>query len=110
MWICFNEAFLSIVAHRDNDALLMVRARREGDIERVFPSALVRRTPDGDYLYRASVTRDVVARTLVQRATDIDYDNFKNSVADDDLHDAYERVWGVMRGLQRWEALRDHAT
>lgn len=37
MWICLNDAFLSIVAHRDKPGVLLVRARRPGDIERTFP-------------------------------------------------------------------------
>jgi hypothetical protein len=53
MWFCFSDAFLSIVAHKNNAELLLVRARRPGDIENVFPEASVIKTPGYDYLFRA---------------------------------------------------------
>ena len=37
MWIFLSDSFLSIVAHRDKPGVLLVRARRAGDIEAVFP-------------------------------------------------------------------------
>ena len=39
MWIFQNDSFLSIVAHRDKPGMLLVRARKAGDIEAVFPEA-----------------------------------------------------------------------
>lgn len=53
MWICLNDAFLSIVRKDCGPNELLVRARREGDIERVFPRVKVEVTPLADYLYRA---------------------------------------------------------
>lgn len=100
MWICLNDAFLSIVAKDCPPDSLLVRARRKGDIERVFPGYPVRESLNTDYRYRAVVPRQVVADTIAARLQAIDYDNFKNSVADDDLHRAYARVWSVMYGLQ----------
>ncbi|MCS6810079.1 MAG: hypothetical protein NZ694_02270 [Tepidimonas sp.] len=100
MWICLNDAFLSIVAKDCPPDSLLVRARRKGDIERVFPGYPVRESLHTDYRYRAVVPREVVAETIAQRLREVDYGNFKASVADDDLHDAYARVWGVMFGLQ----------
>lgn len=100
MWICLNDAFLSIVSKDCPPDCLLVRARRKGDIERTFPGHKVVESLQTDYRYRAVVPRRVVAQVMAERVEDIDYDNFKNSVADDDLHDAYARVWGVMYGLQ----------
>jgi len=101
MWICLNDAFLSIVAKDCPPDHLLVRARRAGDIERVFPGVQVKISNHTDYRYRATVPRQRLAEAIAQRLLAIDYDNFKNSVADDDLHAAYARVWGVMYGLQR---------
>lgn len=100
MWICLNDAFVSIVSKDCPPDCLLVRARRKGDIERVFPDAKVRTSMNTDYRYRAVVPRSVIAQALVDRVLDLDYSNFKASVEDDDLHDAYARVWGVMYGLQ----------
>jgi hypothetical protein len=37
---------------------------------------------------------------VAQRVMGIGYGNFKDSVHDHKLHDAYARVWGVMADLQ----------
>lgn len=50
MWLCLNSAFLSIVFKDCAEDELLVRARRKGDIEKVFPDAKVIRSTDSDYL------------------------------------------------------------
>jgi hypothetical protein len=100
MWVCLNDAFLSIVCKDCPPASLLVRARRPGDIDRVFPAAKVQRTTDADYLFRAVVSRQDVVDALSVEIMRIDYDNFKNSVEADDLHEAYSKIWTVMAGLQ----------
>ncbi len=100
MWICFSDAFLSIVEPVAGSDTLRVRARRRGDIERVFPTAKVSRTPGRDYLYRAELPRDQVSQVIAQHVAGIDYGNFKDSVPDKKLHDSYARFWGVMANLQ----------
>lgn len=100
MWICLNEAFLSIVEPSRGSAKLLVRARRKGDIETVFPAAKVQRTPGRDYLWRAEIDRNQAAQVIAQHVASTDYSNFKDSVADRNLHDAYARFWGIMANLQ----------
>lgn len=100
MWICLNNAFFSIVASPDKaDDRLVVRARRKGDIERVF-GVTGEFSPGRDYAYRVRLERATVADVLMTLALNISYGNFKSSVKDDRLHDAYARVWGVMGSLQ----------
>ena len=102
MWLMLPDAFLSIV-HKDcaRDELL-VRARRAGDIEKVFPDATVVRNPRSDYLFRAIVKRDAVRAALASESDRITYSNFKDSVPKNEaaLHDAYLRVWVEMSKLQ----------
>lgn len=100
MWLCLNNAFLSIVQPYSNSTQLLVRARREGDIETVFPTAKVKRTPGRDYLWRAEIDRNLVGQVVAQHVAGIDYPNFKDSVDDRPLHDAYARFWGIMANLQ----------
>lgn len=100
MWICANNAFLSIVTDPAGPDTLLVRARRPGDIQTLFPDAKVSRRPGRDYLYRASVKRSEVGIAIAEAAMRINYPNFKNSVGNAELHDAYARVWGVMANLQ----------
>lgn len=100
MWLCFNDGFLSVVDKAEAVGCLMVRARRQGDIERYFPGAKVKKTPGNDYLFRAEIKREEVAQRVAEQVMGIGYDNFKDSVTDDRLHTAYGRVWGTMSSLQ----------
>jgi hypothetical protein len=100
MWIMTNNSYLSIVSKDCGPAELLVRARRTGDIEKVFPDAKVTRNTNGDYLYRAVLPRDVVKQALAAMIDHIDYPNFKDSVEDRSLHAAYVSVWCAMAGLQ----------
>jgi hypothetical protein len=77
-----------------------VRARVEGHIQAVFPDAQVTTTVSADYRYRTRLPRKVVAAAVSKMAQSIDYDNFKNSVSDQWLHNSYLGVWQVMRSLQ----------
>lgn len=100
MWLCLNNAFLSIVSKDCADSELLVRARRKGDIERVFPKAEVRQTIGNDYLFRACVSRADVKKAMAKQVDALSYDNFKDSVEDNDLHHAYSGVWSTMSRLQ----------
>ncbi len=106
MWIHLSDAFLSVVAHRTQPDDLLVRARVAGDIERVFPDAVVTMTPDADYRFRAVLPRGVVAGALAGSVLTIEYDNFKNSVTEHDRHDACMDVWSVMHRFQTDRARR----
>ena len=100
MWLCTSNAFLSVVADRDNPDRLLVRARVAGHIELVFPDAKVFTDRKADYLYRAFIRREVVAQAVAANISKIDYDNFKDSVQDPVLHNAYMNVWGAMEKIQ----------
>ena len=101
MWIMINDAFLSIVSKDCPAGHLLVRARRPGDIEKVFGRrTTVRRETGTDYLFRAVIHRADIARALAAEVERIDYPNFKSSVKDDDLHTGYMAVWGAMAALQ----------
>jgi hypothetical protein len=89
-----------VADERHEDALL-VRARRRGDIEAVFPVAEVVETPDADYQFRTTLFREYVAGVIAKRLLFIQYPNFKNSIGWDgagaDRHDAYLAVWSTTR-------------
>ena len=102
MWIALNNSFLSIVQNRNNSSELLVRARVKGDIERVFPQAETFEDLSADYRYRALIKRDLVEKALASQVSEINYDNFKNSISKDEYqrHDAYLKVWDNLRTLQ----------
>jgi hypothetical protein len=75
MWIFLSDAFLSIVDKGGDGTTLLVRARKAGDIERVFPETEVEETPRNDYRYRARLPRERVAEAMAvvpEQVTDLD--------------------------------------
>jgi hypothetical protein len=105
MWIFLSDSFLSVVADNQdpNGDRLLVRARRNGDIERVFPDADTSYTGNADYAYRAWVNRNDVAKAMAKQVVNLDYTNFKDSIRDNDYHDACLEAWFAMRNLQERE-------
>lgn len=100
MWIFMSEAFLSIVDKGGDGSTLLVRARRKGEIESVFPEAKVEVTPKNDYRYRARLDRGQVAQAIGDMVRSISYNNFKSTVMDRIRHDAYMEVWDAMYEYQ----------
>ena len=60
-----------------------------------------KKTQNADYRYRAVVKRAEVERKIASEINAISYDNFKDSVKDRQLHDAYLKVWRTMLEVQR---------
>jgi hypothetical protein len=100
MWLCLKQSFISVVTDRNRPDRLLVRARMAGHIEALFPEATVFTDPSADYFFRAFIDREKVALQLSNELLEIDYDNFKASVADQELHAAYFEFWRVMNKLQ----------
>lgn len=100
MWLCLNDCFISIVKKDCARDELMVRARRPGDIEKLFPEAIVTEYTASDYHYRAAVKVDAIGAALVAELARVTYSNFKDSVTDRPLHDAYLKVWTAMASIQ----------
>ena len=100
MWFFYNKSFLSIVEDRNDKNNLLVRARAGGHIEELFPKAKVFQVDSSDYRFRSILPRKTVAKAIKHQVKKIDYHNFKNSVCDEALHNAYLEVWGVMQSFQ----------
>lgn len=102
MWIFLSDAFLSIVADKadPNSQRLLVRARRSGDIERVFPEAEVFSVDGADYAFRAWLPRTRLAEAVQERVQTLAYDNFKDSIEDSSYHDAALAAWSAMYRYQ----------
>jgi hypothetical protein len=104
VWIFAKAGFLSIVQHRDQPDMLMVRARVKGDIEHFFPSAKVIRMEDADYLYRTILPRNTVAAVIAKTVDAINYcgahgTSFK-SIVDKRRAPFYLNVWDTMAEMQ----------
>ena len=104
MWLFTTRGFFSMVEHKDNENLLLVRARVRDDLENLrelMPElGLVQETPDADYAYRATITRTAFARGMSELVKELDYTNFKSAVMEEQglvREQAYEDVWRVNR-------------
>lgn len=102
MWILLNDGFLSVVDKSMRNNHLLVRSRCREHLLAVFPKADVRESFNTDYRFRADIPRAEVAQVIAERISDIDYKNFKDSVKDRPLHDAYMACWNVLGRLQKW--------
>jgi len=101
MWIFLKAAFYSIVEDRNDSDRLLVRARLEGDIERLWPDAEIEHNTGTDYAYRTYLRRTEVALVIAHAVLDIDYGNYKNSVADGRRGGFYAQVWNIMWDMQQ---------
>jgi hypothetical protein len=101
MWIVTRGAFLSIVDKNCGPDELLVRARRPGDIEKVFPHAEVVEGGGSDYRCRAVLKRAAITDALRDEVEAVDYPNFKSEVArkDPQLASALGGVWNVLLRL-----------
>jgi hypothetical protein len=108
-----RDSFVSVVVDRERPSNLLVRARREGDVQNLLtgfqPGLRVVQTDHADYRFRASVSRPVFERAFKAQAAAIDYSNFKDAVDEDDgyRHDVYSRVWGAALSLDARRPLRN---
>jgi hypothetical protein len=111
MWLMTNIGFYSIVK-KEGETYLTVRARARQDLldleARYLPGmGEIEESDKRDYRYRARVPQEVFAEALKEMALDIDYPNFKNSVAATQgkaRARLYGDIWARLLDLQREEA------
>jgi hypothetical protein len=106
MWLITTVGFFSIV-RKQGETDLTVRARARTDLEalakRYLPS--LGQIIDGggtDYPYRARVASKPFADAVARMVLDVDYANFKNTVAarqGQDRAHVYGDVWDDLRKL-----------
>ena len=110
MWVTTTQGFYSVVAHRDEPDKLLVRARTREDIEALreqIPALEPFEDLDADYCHRAVVSRAEWVAALAQLVAELDYDNFKNAVAERQGAERaalYAVVWREFLRLQRTAA------
>jgi hypothetical protein len=104
MWIASKYGFISIVAHRDNAELYIIRAREKSDLSSLFDANLIQETPEADYAYRVFIPRDQAIAVMIELMNGVDYPNFKSSIGQnpEQKHKmpAYHEVWDIMRQFQ----------
>ena len=111
MWIASKSGFYSIVQTRDNQRLLMVRARAEKDLINLknnvvaFKNHEILLTLDADYRFRLIVTRDELHELMQFLTEEIDYPNFKDKIHETpdqkDKLTYYSKIWSTMHDYQK---------
>ena len=102
MWIFLPNSMLSIVEKPGDRATgtLTVRGRIKGDIEAVFPGAVIEADTGTDYRFRPKMPREQVAKAMNEAVMNLNYSNVKGAVKDSKRHDAYMDVWKTMYRFQ----------
>ena len=108
MLLITNFGFFTIVQKKGSD-ILTVRARARNDLEtlkeRYIPTlGHILKGEGTDYQYRAKVSREGMAKAMRKIIMDIDYSNFKDSVAERQGNKRarlYGEVWSVLCNLQK---------
>jgi len=118
MWLIANFGFFSIVQKPDDPSTgtLTVRARVRKDLESLrarylFDLGPIQEYIGTDYRYRAKAPRNSVAVAMLQAVRDIDYGNFKSSVAKQQgvkRSHLYGEVWHTLHQLP--EEVEPHET
>jgi len=111
MWLMTDIGFYSAVEHRDDDTLVMVRARARADLERLIEllerdtaPEIIEGIKGADYPARIVLAKAEWAKVVERLAWDIDYDNFKNAVGQRCGYEragTYSAVWGRLLAIER---------
>jgi hypothetical protein len=98
MWCFTRQGFYAAVQHNDDPDLIIVRTRTKEDM--VATGWPYIETPDFDYGFRATISRDLWVSFVADAAADVDYPSFKSSLDDPDRYDVYFDVWLALLKLQ----------
>jgi len=110
MWLITNFGFFSVV-RKSGEAQLTVRSRSRRDLERLRHKYLpqlgeIVEGEGTDYRFRARVSREELGEAMKKIPLDIDYSNFKSSVAREQGHgraQIYHDVWASLRRISEKE-------
>lgn len=109
MWIFTRQGFASVVQDRDDEHMVIVRARVREDLARISlryfeGGGSIISTPAHDYPYRFIANRAHLAAGLLRVADDLRYTNFKTAAHDIDSsdlrEDVYATIWSELRRLR----------
>jgi hypothetical protein len=107
MWLFTNFGFFSVV-QKPGERDLTVRSRLRSDLEHLRQRYLPTLGPviehgGSDYQFRAKISHAALAEAMSKIVLDIDYSNFKNSVAEQQGHaraKTYGKVWEALWQMQ----------
>jgi hypothetical protein len=114
MWIFTETGFVSAVQHRENPDYLMVRARDRQSLVQLseIVETEIKSTPDADYPYRLTATKEDVKSWMNDSIDFLGYSNFKNQVAitrGKNYARTLGSVWSTMHDVEDEEARNRYA-
>jgi hypothetical protein len=93
MWLFTTDCNFSVVTSHHSKKVLLVRSRFPGHIEKAFPKAVVEKTPERDYLYRALVSKKTFNEWFLKYVETMNYNNFKNTLIEPKYESLCHDVW-----------------
>lgn len=93
MWVFTNKGFISVVQHREEKNVFIIRARAKKHLSDLFSKLKIETLPYADYRYRVYITKNKFKEFMDSYLDNLKYDNFKNSIEDSDYHDLCLGVW-----------------
>ena len=115
MWIFTKYGFYSVVEHKDNAAVVQIRARVKKHLENLIKrfaflsDVEILELADSDYQFRFNCNKVYWEQIAKGLASDVRYPNFKNEchdtpeLTDPDYQNALMDVWGRMAQTQERE-------
>lgn len=104
MWLFTQHGMVSVVQHRDDPTLLLVRAREPEVLKELCPDKRIIKTPIADYRYRVMIDRDGFWDVMIGQINAIDYTNFKSHLVgtvSPNTYRAYEEVYYAAAFLEQ---------
>ncbi len=118
MWLITTRGFFSVVQHRDDEEMVLIRARALEDLESLcelagevlddaieggFSADAIIEMDDADYRYRLITDAEAWAEVVGALTAEVTYPNFKSAVTarDPDRAHVYMDVWRDLLEIQR---------
>jgi hypothetical protein len=118
MWLITTRGFFSVVQHRDEEEMVLIRARALEDLESLcelagvvlddaaksgFSADAIIEMDDADYRYRLITDAAAWAEVVGALTGEVTYPNFKSAVGarDRDRAHIYTDVWADLLEIQR---------
>ncbi len=107
MWLFTTIGFFSIV-QKNNEDFLTVRARVASDLDRLREHYLPELSPTEpetvDYPFKATISREAMARGMEKIIQDITYSDFQTEVVRSmgfEREHVYTEIWDVLHELEQ---------
>lgn len=97
MYVFTENAFLAVLAHEQDERLVTIQAKFQGDIERTFPEAEVAFTPADEFPYSTAVSRDRAAERIALRVQHVGYRRFNPLSEEPWRQELYEQVESAVK-------------